>query len=272
MGAKLSVIVTGLKLLTFQGILARSDELILATVEADLLKISSTGAVTRWINLARYGVPTGITQDKTTIVVALSAQEIGHFLVEVSPQGKAMILADLSKLVGDFGAPFAIAVRAGYYPSYAVAISTDVTSSRGLVAIVTRSGQSRVLKPLNSSPFGIVAESKAESNTVVVTQENGEIVQISMAGESQVIADLVKAGLGSPSGIVSIQPPFTPPAGWIISTNLGWLVTVDAAGHALPLVNCAEAGFGLPTTMTWFDQHLMVATTAGCLLRLETAA
>lgn len=265
MKKQLSVIATGLKLLTFQGILTRSDELILATVEAELLKILPTGQITPWVKLERYGVPTGITQDKGTIIVALSAQETGHFLVEVSPQGKLAILADLSQLAGEFGAPLAVAVRTGYYPSYAVAISTDVIGSQGIVAMVSRSGQIRVLKQLNSSPFGIVVE----PNAVVVTQENGEIVQIDMAGESQVIADLIEAGLGSPSGITSIQPSFTPPAGWIISTNLGWLVAVDPVGQTVPLVNCTEAGFGLPTTLTWFDQHLIVATTGGYLLRLD---
>jgi len=254
-----TVLASGLKLLSFQGVTVYRGAIVVATVEGDLVQVAADGTLTTWVNVTRYGIPTGIVGSKEGVVVALSAQESGHFLLLVSPQGKISILADLSMLAGEFGAPFGVDVREGYYPSYLVAISTDVVSSGGLIAQVTRSGKVNVLATVPETPFGV----SVTDDSAIATQENGQIVKIDFTGKVEAIANTAEAELGSPLDITRFQDY------WMLTTTLGWLVALKPDGNLSPLANITEAGFGKPTTLTTFTGKAIVATQTGNLLQVE---
>lgn len=254
-----TVLASGLKLLSFQGVTTFQGKIVVATVEADLINVASDGSLTPWVNLARYGIPTGIFGLRDRVAVALSAQESGHFLMQVAEQGKVSRLADLSELVGEFGAPFAVSAQDGRYPYYLVAVSTDVSGSSGLIVQVLSSGRLSILARLANSPFGIgLTDSDA-----IATQENGQILKISFAtGAIRPIADLVRAGLGSPLDLTRLGQD------WITTTTTGWLVALKPDAQLVPLINIAELGVGSPTTLTSFAEQLVVATQSGNLLRV----
>ena len=258
MELKVSIIASGLKLLNFQGVTVSNDEFVVATLDGDLLRISLDGTLTRWVNLFRYGIPTGVVNIGGTIGVAVSAQESGYFLMQVTPEGKISSIADLSPFVGAFGEPLGIAARVGYYPYYLVAISTDVVSSAGLVVRVTPSGRVSQLAQLASSPFGIAAS----ADRVIVTQEDGNLLQISPAGKVSAIANLVQAGFGIPLGVTLDRD------NCIVTTNMGWLVQVSP-DRMSQVVNFLEAGLGNPTTIATGSISYIVATTTGNLVRVS---
>lgn len=245
-------------MLTFQGITVSNGLLIVATLEGDLLKIGLDGTVTKWVNLSRYGIPAGIVNVQGTIAVTLSAQESGHFLMQVTPQGNTTLVADLSTLAGEFGAPFGIAARSGYYPYYWVAVVTDVLRTGGLIVRVTSSGKISKWVKLASSPFGIAAK----DDRLFVTQEDGTILQISQAGQVRTIVNLSEAGLGIPLAIAASQD------NCLVTTNKGLLVQIAPDDGLSTVVDISEAGFGLPTTLTTLDDSYIVATSAGNLLQI----
>ncbi len=263
MPPRLSLITSGLKMMTFHEVAVSDGQLIVATLEGDLLKISLDGTVTKWVNLVRYGIPAGVVNMQGTIAVTLSAQESGHFLMQVSPEGKITETADLSQLAGEFGAPFGIAAHGGYYPYYLVAIVTDVTGSGGLIVRVTPSGKVSQLVQLPSSPFSIAAA----GDRIFVTQEDGNILQISLTGQVEPIANLIEAGLGIPLAITNSIPDSQGTC--LVTTSMGWLVQILSDGALSPLVNIQEAGFGLPTTLTAINDSYIVATITGNLLRVD---
>jgi len=258
MTTTVTVLASGLKLLSFQGLTTFRGEIVVATLQADLVYVAPDGTLTTWVNVARYGIPTGIVGLKETLIVALSAQESGHFLIQVTSQGEILPLADLSVLAGEFGAPFAVAAHEGYYPYYMVAISTDVVGSAGLIVRVTRSGRTTVLATLANTPFGVgIAE-----DYVIATQENGQVLRITFTGETSIIANLEQAQLGNPLDITHLKED------WIITTTTGWLVALKPDGTLSPVINILETGNGFPTTLTTFGDQLVVATQTGNLLRV----
>lgn len=254
-----TVLATGLKLLSFQGVTCYRGAIVVATVEGDLLRVSPDGTVTPWVNVSRYGIPTGIVGSQDGVAVALSAQESGHFLLWVNAQGKQSILADLSALAGEFGAPFGVDRHAGYYPYFLVAISTDVVRSGGVIAQVSASGRVQVLATLPATPFGIATE----ANTAIATQETGELVTLGADGTVRAIANLTTANLGAPLDITHWSPH------WIITTTTGWLVALQPDHQLVPLINLATAGFGNPTTLTQCASSVIVATQSGTLLQVK---
>jgi hypothetical protein len=254
-----TVLASGLKLLSFQGVTTFQGRVVVATIEADLIWVAPDGSLTPWVNLARYGIPTGIFGLNDRIAVALSAQESGHFLMQVTEQGKISRLADLSELVGEFGAPFAVTAQDGRYPYYLVAVSTNVSGSSGLIAQVMSSGRISILARLANSPFGVGMTDRY----ALATQENGQILRISFAtGAVRPIADLVQADLGSPLDLTPLGQD------WITTTTTGWLVALKPDNRLLPLLNTTELNVGAPTTLTSFAGDLIVATQNGNLLRV----
>ncbi|MBD1912948.1 MULTISPECIES: hypothetical protein [unclassified Leptolyngbya] len=254
-----TVLASGLNLLSFQGVTVFQDAIIVATVEGDLVRVAPDGTLVTWVNVERYGIPAGIVGLQESVIVALSAQELGHSLVQVTKQSEVSSLADLSDFAGDFGAPFAVAASEGYYPFYLVAVSTDVLGSAGLIVRVTRSGRTTVLTPLDSTSFGIgIGE-----DYIIATQENGQVLRIAFTGETKAIADLQQADLGAPLDITRLGDR------WMTVTTAGWLVALKPNGMLSPIINIAEMGEGLPTTLTTLGNQLIVATQAGKLLRIE---
>jgi hypothetical protein len=255
----ITVLASGLKLLSFQGVTTFQEAIWVATVEGDLVRVTSDGGLTTWVNVAGYGIPTGIVGLKDAMLVALSAQESGHFLIQVTAQGRMSILADLSDLAGEFGAPFAVAAYDGYYPYYLVAISTDVVGSAGLIVRVSHSGRTSILTTLAKSPFGV----GLGDGYAIATQDNGQILSIAGTGKMRAIADLEQAHLGIPLDLTPLGED------WITTTTTGWLVALKPDGTLSPLVNIAKAGVGLPTTLTTFKGQLVVATQTGNILQVE---
>lgn len=253
-----SLLASGLKLLSFQGVTTFQNSIIVATIEADLVRVASDGTLTPWINVARYGIPTGIVGLKDSIAIALSGQDAGHFLFQVTPQGKVSPLADLTNLAGEFGAPFAVAAHEGHYLYYLVAISTDVVGSKGLIARVTRSGKITVLADLEKTAFGIgIGEDYA-----IATQDNGKVISIDFSGVIRTIANLEEARFGSPLDITRLDD------NWLITTTTGWLMALKLNGTLFPVVNLAELGYGSPTTLTTFKNQVVIATQAGNLVKI----
>ncbi len=261
-----STIVSGLKLLTFQGITVTGVNLVVATVEGEILRIDADNKVTNWVNIFDFGIPTGIVNYNDGVVVALSGQESGHFLMQVTRQGQVSLIAELSQVVGEFGAPFGVAVHKNYDPYYIVAASTDVIGSAGVVARVSPAGQVRVLARLPSSCFGIVGNYpniESKGDRIVVTQEDGRLLEVALSGEVTEIVNLNEVGLGSPLGIACNEDSLA------VTTSTGWLVLIDSQGKSLPLINLVDAGMGEPTTITSLDDDWVVATKAGDLLRIS---
>jgi hypothetical protein len=253
-----TVLAAGLNLLSFQGVTRFQGAIVVATVEGDLIRVSADGTLSPWVNVTRYGIPTGIVGSKEGVAVALSAQESGHFLLWVNAQGKMSVLADLSPLAGEFGAPFGVDIHAGYYPYFLVAISTDVVGSGGAIAQVSRSGLVNTLAVLPETPFGV----GAGADYAIATQEHGQIVSIESTGAVRAIATL-PAELGAPLDITRWQQD------WVMTTTTGWLVALQPDNNLAPLINLTEAGMGLPTTLTTFNQSLIVATQSGTLLQVK---
>ncbi|BCL38461.1 hypothetical protein [Nostoc sp. MS1] len=275
MKPNVSTIVSGLKLLTFQGITVIAGDIVIATVEGEILRCDADRNITPWINIFNYGIPTGIVSYNDGLAVVLSGQESGHFLMRVTPQAQVSLVAELSQIVGEFGAPFGVSVHKYYYPYYIVAASTDVIGSAGLVARVSPSGQVSILTRLPSSCFGIVGNyPDVESNVgdglhpsvahrIVVTQEDGRLLEVSLSGKVTEIVNLQEIGLGFPSGIACNQDSLA------ITTSTGWVVLIDSQGKLLPLINLVDVSVGEPTTITSFGNDWVVATKAGDLLRLS---
>lgn len=258
----ISQLVSGLKLQSFQGMTVSRGEIVMATIEGDLLQISEDGTITPWVNVAKYGIPTGIASLGDEVGVLLSGQESGHFLLQVAATGEIKMLADLSQYVGEFGAPFGLAVRSGDDSNYWVAISTDVVGSGGAVVQVTLTGQVNQLVRLPSSPFGIVVNA---DRTIVVTQENGKLLGISNSGKITPIADLNSSGFGMPLAIVAMG------ADYLVTTTTGLFVQVSATGMMKALINITKAGFGQPNAIAQFESDWIVATGTGRILRLSSA-
>lgn len=253
-----TVLASGLKLLSFQGVTTFQNAIVVATNEADLIRVESDGTLTPWVNMARLGIPTGIVGVKDALIVALSAQESGHFLAQVSKQGKLSVLADLSNLAGEFGAPFAVAAYEGYYPYYLVAVSTDVVGSAGLIARVTPAGKITVFSTLKKTSFGV----GIGNDYAIATQDDGQIVKIDFNGVARPIADLAQTQLGIPLDLTRLKED------WVIVTSSGWLVALKPDETVVPVVNIAEFGHGAPTTVTTFADQLILATQAGKLLQV----
>lgn len=254
-----TVLASGLKFLLFQGVTTFQGILVVATVEAELVRVAPDGTFTTWVNVERYGVPTGIVGLKNSLMVLASARESGHCLIQVSKEGKVSPVCDLSILGGEFGAPFAVAAHEGYYPYYMVAISTDVISSAGVIARVTPSGKSTILTTLTNTPFGVgIGE-----DYVIVTQENGQVLWVTFTGKTLMATDFKEAQLGIPLGITRFKDD------WVITTTTGWLVAIKSDSTLFPVINLAEMGKGLPTTLTAIDHQLIVATQTGNLLQVN---
>lgn len=258
----ISQLVSGLKLQSFQGITVSRGAIVMATIEGDLLRISEDGTITPWVNVANYGIPTGIASLGDEVGVLLSGQESGHFLLQVATTGEIKMLADLSQYAGEFGAPFGLAVRSGDDLNYWVAISTDVVGSGGAVVQVTTTGQVNPFVRLPSSPFGIVVNA---DRTIVVTQENGKLLGISDLGKITPMADLISSGFGMPLAIVAMG------ADYLVTTTTGLVVQVRATGMMKALMNTTKAGFGQPNAITQFESDWIVATGTGRILRLSSA-
>lgn len=258
----ISQLVSGLKLQSFQGITVSRGAIVMATIEGDLLRISEDGTITPWVNVANYGIPTGIASLGDEVGVLLSGQESGHFLLQVATTGEIKMLADLSQYAGEFGAPFGLAVRSGDDLNYWVAISTDVVGSGGAVVQVTPTGQVNPFVRLPSSPFGIVVNA---DRTIVVTQENGKLLGISDLGKITPMADLISSGFGMPLAIVAMG------ADYLVTTTTGLVVQVRATGMMKALMNTTKAGFGQPNAITQFESDWIVATGTGRILRLSSA-
>lgn len=266
-----SLLAADLPLLSFQGVTLDRGEIILATIEADLLRICPDGMVKRWVNVARYGIPTGITNLNGEIAVAISAQESGHFLLTVSPTGEIKTIADLSQAAGEFGAPFAVTCHQGHYPYYVVSICPDVLRSGSVILKVAPSGKVTPLATLPASAFGLVDTGTG----VLVTQDDGTIRQITPSGKVIDLINVAEAGFGVPFGIAKYQ------GGYAITTNTDWVLEVAIAQSPTPtpaspevtltpLCNCQEAGFPLPTSLVAIDDRLIVATGKGNLLRIDS--
>lgn len=258
MSLLISSLATGLNLLTFQGITSDEKNIFVTTIEADILKIALDGSITPWVNLSRYGIPTGITKLNQMIIVVLSAQETGHYLLQVSPSGKIDIIADLSDLVGEFGSPFGITARNSYYPYYFIAISTDVVSSNGLVARVTTTGKVSIVAKLPVTPFDIVHI----DDHLIVTREDGYLSIINLDGKVTDWVDLKGQNFGNPFGITAVDERI------FVTTTTGFVLTVTPDGSIVPLVNIAEIGWGFPTSVTTVEDRAIVATSTGTILAI----
>jgi hypothetical protein len=257
----ISTLASGLKFFMFQGMEIINGEIVVATLDGDLLRVGLDGTTTPWVNIINFGVPNGMIAMGDKIGVVVSAQESGHALIEVGPDGKASQRADFAGLAGEFGAPFDLTAHKGDRPYYLVTIATDVVRTGGVIARVTPAGKVSVVTQLSNTPFCI----DTYQNQILLTQDNGQVMSILPCGRSQLVADFKAAGLGTPFGITHRQQE------WLITTTDGWLVRLAPDGTLTPLTNITKVGLGAPTTLTWFDREacLIVATGEGNLLRID---
>jgi hypothetical protein len=60
MELNISMITTGLNILSFQGVTFSNGDCVVSTLDGDLLRVSLDGAIAKWVNLARFGIPAGV--------------------------------------------------------------------------------------------------------------------------------------------------------------------------------------------------------------------
>lgn len=229
---------TGLNLFTFQGVIGTDRGFLVATLDNAIVQVQANGKVSRLVNLAQYGSPAGVAEHNGNLIVTVSAEEMGDFLVRVAPNGKVSIIADLIDVCGGFGTPFGVAVGDGFY---AVAIATDVSSSSGCLARVSFDGHVSIFADLPGQgiPFGVAPLQQG----FAVTVEQGKVLHVVESGQFKTLADLAKTGYGIPFGIASYGNQL------VLVTNEGYLLNLAIDGQTKEIANLKADGFGIPASV-----------------------
>lgn len=257
---QIAVLAQKLNIYTPQGVAVSQGNVIVPTLDGQLLKIAPDGTSTSIVNLVKseLGVPFGIVEQGQDLIVTTSSYLPQHYLLRVKPNGKVETIADLSQRSGFYGAPMGVAIDQG---DYLVTVSTDVIDSTSELVQVSPTGEIRSIAKLNQfgNPFGLVVQDQS----VVVAQSFGQLVRVGLKGEVSAIADLKTLGFGLPFDVAVWRDRL------VATTNSGLVVQVDADGKVSTIADLAKAKYQIPSGIVALGDDLIVTTNGGFLLRIS---
>jgi hypothetical protein len=259
---RVTVLAKDLKLQTLQGLTVSQDQVIVPTLEGQLLQVTPDGTTSVLVDLlkAELGIPYGMNTQDGTVIATVSSYDPLHYLVAVKADGSFSKIADLTEISGVFGAPFGVAVD---HDRYVVAGSTDVVSGEGLLYAVSPQGE--IAKLVDLKEFGNSFSIVVHQKQFFVTQEKGQLLRIRPDAKTEpvsILADLIQAGLGHPFGLAGRGEDL------FVSLGSGWIITVDMSGKISTLVNLLP-NYGVPSGLAVLQDQLIVATNSGYLLQIQ---
>ncbi|WP_088890963.1 hypothetical protein [Leptolyngbya ohadii] len=260
-GVRLTILAKNLKILSLQGLAIVDDQIIVPTIDGEIIAVNAIGAVKPLTNLltVELGVPFGICAIDSGVVVTVSGFDPVHYLVKVSADGKHETIADLSEISGTYGAPFGVAA---YDDGFIVAGTTDVISGDGALFRVTQQGQ--ITEVVGLKQFGNALDVVVHRGQFITLHENGDLLRIAPTGEVTVLANLVQSGLGIPFKLTTQADNF------LVTTNTGQVVRVDSVGKPVAIVELPRPTYSVPSGIALWGDDLIVSTMNGYLLRLQT--
>ncbi|MBW4524517.1 MAG: hypothetical protein KME18_04865 [Phormidium tanganyikae FI6-MK23] len=256
---QIAVIAQKLNIYTLQSVAVSKNNVIVPTLDGQLLKITPDGKSSSIVNLvqAELGVPFGIIDQEQDLIVTVSGYLPQHYLLRIKPDGKVETIADLTQRSGFYGAPFGVTVDQG---DYLVTLSTDVIESSSELVRVSPNGKISLIANLTQfgNPFGLVVQNQA----IIVAQSYGQLVRVEK-GEAKAIVDLKALGFGIPFDVTIWRDLLT------ATTNSGLVVQVDAAGKVNTIADLAKAKYQIPSGITTLGNDLIVTTNGGFVLRIS---
>lgn len=261
---QIAVIAQKLNIYTLQSVAVSKGNVIVPTLDGQLLKITPDGKSVSIVNLvqAELGVPFGIIDQDQDLIVTVSGYLPQHYLLRIKPDGKVETIADLTQRSGFYGAPFGVTVDQGDYDQgdYLVTISTDVIESSSELIRVSPDGKIDSIANLTpfGNPFGLVVQNQS----IVVAQSYGQLVRVEK-GEAKAIVDLKASGFGIPFDVTLWRNQL------IATTNSGLVVQVDGDGKVSTIVDLAKANYQIPSGITTLGNDLVVTTNGGFVLRIS---
>lgn len=256
---QISIVAEKLNIYTLQRVAVRQNQIVVPTLDGQLLSVTAQGASTILADLlkAELGIPFGIVDQGDDVIVTVSNYTPDHYLVRVKPDGQVSTIANLSQLCGEFGAPFGVAV---YQNQYWVTLSPDVAASKGQLLSISPTGKITPIAVLNSFgiPFGITVWNGA----AVIAQSYGQLVQVSPTGITKTIVDLQALKFGIPFDVAVWQNQL------VATTNTGQVVRIDAAGTVTTIADLAQEKRGIPAGIAVSGNDLIVTTNSGFLIRI----
>ena len=257
---QVSVIAKGLNVYTLQSLAVSGGNYIVPTLDGQLLTVTPAGTRTVLADLlkADLGVPFGMTEQGTDLIVTVSGYLPQHYLVRVKADGAVSTIADLSEMSGAYGAPFGVVVDRDVYW---VTLSQDVVEDQSQLVRVDAQGKASAIADLSrfGNPFGITMRDRS----FVVAQSFGHLVQVTEQGEVSSIADLKSAGFGLPFDVAVWRDRL------VATTNAGLVIQVMPDGKVSAIVNVQEQKFGIPAGIAVDGEDLVVTTNGGFLLRVS---
>jgi len=258
---QIAAIAQKLNIYTLQSVAVSKGNIIVPTLDGQLLKFAPDGKSTSIVSLVQsdLGVPFGIIDQDQDLIVTVSSYLPQHYLLRVKPDGNVETITDLSRRSGLYGAPFGVTVDQG---DYLVTLSTDVVDSSSELIRVSSTGEIRAIANLTpfGNPFGLVVQDQS----VVVAQSYGQLVRVEK-GEAKAIVDLKALGFGIPFNVTIWRDRLT------ATTNSGLVVQVDPDGKVRTIVDLAKAKYQIPSGITTLGNDLIVTTNGGFLLRISDA-
>lgn len=260
-GVRLTILAKNLNLIGLQGLAMMQDQVIVPTVDGEILAVSPIGEIRVLTNLvtAEIGVPFGICPTDSGVVATVSGFDPVHYLVRVSPDGQHETIADMSEASGEFGAPFGVAA---YNGGFMVAGTTDVISGDGALFRVSSGGE--ITKIVGLKQYGNAVDVAVQQGQFITLQEKGDVLRIAPTGEVTVLVNLVEAGLGIPFKVITQGEDL------LVTTNTGQILRIDAQGKPTPIVELFKPIYSTPLGIAIWENDLIVSTINGYLLRLET--
>lgn len=257
---QISVLAKELKHLTLQGLALQQENIVVPTLEGELLRVRKDGSRTEVItNVAQadFGIPFAITTQANDVIVTTSDFLPRHFLLRVKPDGQVSTIADLSQISGDEGAPFDVAV---YQNEYIVSHTKTVIDAQGQLVRISADGT--ITPWVDLSKFGNSFGIAVQGESVVVAQSKGQLIRVNLRGEIAPIIDLNAAGFGLPFFVAVADQDL-----WV-TTNKGLVVRVDQTGKGIAIANVLAEKFGIPSGIGIDGRDAIVSTNSGYVLRL----
>lgn len=261
---KIAVLATDLKIHTFHGLVQRDEAYVFPTFDGRLVTILPDGTGSTLVQFCQgfaceaFGQAFGIVHRGEDYVLTVSSFHNGGRLIQVSPAGTVTPLVDLTPLT-PLGAPFGLATDG---PDLLVTLSPQVLNSEGTLVRVAADGQITTVADLSDwgIPFAVVVQ----NGQAVVAQERRVLVRVSVQGERAIAAQFPET-LGIPLALTVHQQDL------VVALNSGALVRVRNSGEIEAIADLLAARHGIPTAVVSEGDRLVVATTAGRLLRLSPA-
>lgn len=246
-----------------QGVAVTPQGYVVPTLDGTVLHVTPKGKTSMLADLlkADFGIPFAIVLWQDDAIVTVSDFIPRHHLIQISPDGKLKVIADLSEVSGFYGAPFGVAVSES---GYIVSLSTDVVESTSVLLRVSSQGDITKIADLSrfGNPFAVVADDR----DFVIAQQKGQLLRMSASGDITVLVNLVELGLGIPFGVAVKGKTY------FATTNSGLIVRIKPDGTASTVVNLLSQKLGIPSGIAISGSDLIATTNSGYLLRIRNGS